>query len=335
MLGNAGGAGYYYTAYSAPLRKELIAGFGTRTRNTDERRALIADLAAQVAAGSVDVGEALSLVPALLADTDLDVVKDGLGLLDLIKRDALPDPLLASYQRMGRKLLGARALEIGWRSTPGEPIELHDLRPEVIRRAAEAGGDERLYAEARRLTVAWLADRKSTDPDMNDTMLELAARYGDAALFDALLAEALHTEDREHDRVLLTSLGGFQNARLLARALELLLDPKIDLRDSLGLLWRALPRRETREQVWAFYKQHFAELAVRLRDDEKSGLILRGVYDFCDAAHRDEARALLAEPASHIDGGPLVLAMALESVDQCIATRERNAAGIAAFLQEY
>src|SRR6185436_8900416 len=334
LLGNAGGAGYYYTAYSEPLRRKLVAGFGTLTRDADERRALVADVAAQVAAGAVDVREALALAPALLADTDLEMVQDGLRLLALIDREALPDQLLANEQRMIRKLLGARAREVGWRNEPGEAIELHELRPAVIRVSAEAGEDEQLHAEARRLSKAWLADRKAVDPDMAGTILLLAARRGDAALFDAFLAEVQRSEDREDRHLLFTSLGGFQDPGLLARALVLLLSPQIDLRDSGGLLWTAMSRRETREQAWAFYKQHFAELAARLRDDEKSWLIL-GANVFCDAAHRDEARAFFTEPASHVDGGPMILAMTLEGIDQCIARRERNAPGIAAFLQTY
>lgn len=56
---------------------------------------------------------------------------------------------------------------------------------------------------------------------------------------------------------------------------------------------------------------------------------------FCDAAHRDDVKAFLTEPASRIDSGPSSLATALENIDRCIATRERNASGIAAFLQAY
>jgi cytosol alanyl aminopeptidase len=334
LLGNAGGAGYYHTAYSEPLRKKLVAGFGTLTRDADERRALVADLIAQVDAGTVGVGEALALAPALLADTDFQMVKDSLRLFDLIDRDALPDPLLANYQRTAQKLLGARAREIGWRSKPGEAIELQELRPDVVRRAALEGEDEPLHAEARNLAKVWLTDRKAVDSDMDDTILLLAARRGDAALFDAFLAEAQRTDDRENRTLLFTSLGGFEDPKLLARALDLLLDPKIDLRDSGALLRTAMGRRETREEAWAFFKQNFTALAGRMRDDEKSYLIMLAGA-FCDAAHRDEVKAFLTGPVSHVDGGPMRLAMTLEGIDQCIATRERNAPGIAAFLKEY
>jgi aminopeptidase N len=270
----------------------------------------------------------------VLADADLAVVRDGLGLLGLLDRESLPDRLLPNYRRMAGKLLEARAREVGWRSAPGEAIELQELRPDLIFWAAVAGEDEPLHAEARRLAKAWLADRKAIDPDMSYTILFLAARRGDAALFDAFLAAVRRTDDREIRARLFTALGGFQDAKLLARALELLLDPKIDIHDSGGLLRTAMVRRETREQAWAFFKQHFAELTGRLRDDEKSYFI-RGAAVFCDAAHRDEAKALLAEPAAKIDGGPMSLAMAMEVIDQCIANRERNAPGIAAFLERY
>jgi alanyl aminopeptidase len=95
-----------------------------------------------------------------------------------------------------------------------------------------------------------------------------------------------------------------------------------------------MSRREARDQVWTFYKQHYAELAARMRDDETAFLIsIPGA--FCDAAHRDEARNLLTGPVAHIDGGPMSLAMTLEGIDQCIATRERNARGIETFLKAY
>jgi alanyl aminopeptidase len=166
------------------------------------------------------------------------------------------------------------------------------------------------------------------------TVLLLAARRGDAALFDAYLAEARRIEDRGDLTLLFVGLGGFQDRELLARGLELLLDAKVSLRESAPLLATAIGRRETREQAWAFFKQHFAELAGRLREDETS-LLLTLAEVFCDAAHRDEASALLTEPASKVDGGPRSLAMSLERIDQCIAKRERNASGIAAFLERY
>ena len=41
--------------------------------------------------------------------------------------------------------------------------------------------DPALAAEARRLALAWIADRKAVDPGLVDVVLVTAARTGDAA----------------------------------------------------------------------------------------------------------------------------------------------------------
>ena len=79
--------------------------------------------------------------------------------------------------------------------------------------------DPALSAEARRLAVAWIADRRALDPGLADTVLKVAAATGDGALFDAMLAEARRTTDRLDRRNLLVALMSFRDAALAQRGL--------------------------------------------------------------------------------------------------------------------
>ena len=73
-------------------------------------------------------------------------------------------------------------------------------------------------------------------------VLQGAALGGDAALFDALQAALLASDDRNERHDLLAALGHFRAPALADRARALLLNPALDIRESRGPLMRAQAR---------------------------------------------------------------------------------------------
>jgi alanyl aminopeptidase len=333
VLGSADAYGYYRVAYT-PAGRAALVKVARAALTPAERHGLVVDTAALVQAGELPLGELLALGSSFLGDPDFLVQTVAFGSLGYVDPDELPAELLPAYRRMIDKLLGAQAKRLGWTEKANESNDDRERRTMLVPRVARWGDDPRLRGEATRLARAWLADRKAVAHDLARAVLHVAAHFGDRALFDAYLAEARHTKDREDRAMLLGALASFADPALVKAAEDLALAGEFDVRDGGGLFMAGMDDPATREQAWTFVKAHFDELAAKLRDDEKSWSL--GVArSFCDAEHRADAEAFFKERAAKINGGPQALARTLESMDECIAQRARNAPEIATFLKKF
>jgi hypothetical protein len=102
---------------------------------------------------------------------------------------------------------------------------------------------------------------------MVEAVLVIAARTGDAATFEALLAEAKATSDGLDRRNLMVALLAFTDPTLARRGLGVMLDPAFDIREAGTALWMSSkaipPRRDTHD----FIAANFDAMANRVSRD--------------------------------------------------------------------
>lgn len=325
--------GYYRVAYSEPLRQQLVKA-NLKPLTPRERGAMLADLRSFASAGQFPVAEALAMAPGLLKEQDRTSTEAGVAMLNLLRPDVLPDAWMPHYERVLQKLVVPRAKALGWKDRPGEDEDTRKLRNQLLWFATLYGKDPALLAEARTLAKAWLEDPSVVSPDRAGTLLSAAASVGDRAFFDALVSKARKEQQPEKRGMLFFALGNFRDPALVREALGLLMDGTFPLRDSWGLLFGVINKRQTRPIGYAFLKENFDKLTAGLGASEAQGLFNVPGF-FCDKAARDDAQAFFTPRASHVDGAPLVLTRSLERADLCIAVWERDQAAITAFLKRY
>lgn len=333
LLPNAGGNGYYRSTYDGAQLNRLLRHEDALT--LPERSSLLSDVGAAANQGTLPLDDALALVPALSHTQDRFVMRGLFGLLGVLRRDTLSPEQRVRYERFLRKTFGERAKALGWQPRPGEDANARNLRQMMLGIAAGSGDDPALASQARKLAEAWLVDRKAVDPDVLGTVLDVAARHGDRALFDRFLAEARKTQDREERSDLFFALGSFREPSLARAALELLRSGEFDLRDVNPVLMRALGSMDNRELAWEFLRENFDALSPKMRDDGVDGLLRTLGKLFCDEAHREQVAEFFTPRAQKFDGAPRVLAHSLEEIDLCAAAQKRNAASVARFLERY
>jgi hypothetical protein len=154
--------------------------------------------------------------------------------------------------------------------------------------------------------------------------LRTAARHGDATRFDRYLEAARTARDRNDKQRMLGALGAFTDPALVDKGLTIVLGHELDLRDTLGILYGVLARRETRDLGIAFVTAHLDELLARMRDDEVAGLLGRLAELSCDNSRKDWMAALVKPRAPRFGGAENYVTRFLEQSDQCIAYVQRQ-----------
>jgi len=325
MILNADAIGYYRSTVDPRLARALLTPSSAIARaarpTPSERMMLVEDLRAAVGRDELPIDKLLELVPVIAADPDDKVARSALAAADLPLR-GLGDAMYLAAKRWYHKTFHARAAQLGWHRGAKDSEERNELRQVIV--PLVAVDDPALSAEAQRLADRWLTDRTGLPDDLVWPALGVAARHGDAARFDRYLAAARAARDRtEHER-LLGTLGAFTDPAIAAKALALVLGHELDLRDTLGIIYGVLGRRETRDLGIAFVTAHLDELLARMRDDEAAAFLGGLAGRFCDAGRKAQMAALVVPRAAKVDGAQAQVARALEQTDQCIALVQRQ-----------
>ena len=110
------------------------------------------------------------------------------------------------------------------------------MRGTLLETLARQGEDPGVDAFARDAAKRYLADSSSVDPSVVDAVLGLAARHGDAALFDEFQRRFETATVPPMRRRYLSALGAFDDPVLEARALDYSLTDAVRPTEGMGIL---------------------------------------------------------------------------------------------------
>jgi len=318
FFANAGGSGYYRTAYDHDEYQALVDHAESSLTPT-ERISLVGGEWAQVRANKATVGDYLSLVAALKSDPDADVLStafSGLGAIDYQiasteeERDAVDRWIQSNFAPVYAKLGPA---------TAGESPENRRLRAELFALLGYHGEDPEIIAQARQMADRYLADPASVDPNMAQAALGIAAENGDSALFDKLqnVYETSTVPARQVGALYL--LTQFRNPALLERALNYAISSKVRNQDTAILLGVGLQIPGNREQTWQFIKAHWQQVHAQLTTDTGADLI-RYTGGFCSTQAHDDIKDFFA--GHDVSSSRVALHHTLEHINECIEFRK-------------
>ena len=328
---NEGGLGYYHMAPTGKLLDSLLARANT-VLTVPERVGLIGDVNALVTSGDIDNGKALALVASLAKDQSRHIVDASIGIVGGIA-EMVPEELRPKYEKLILRLYQARARELGWHSKPNEDADRKELRPTLLAMVAGEANDPVLAAEASKLAWKWLDDHAAVEPELVGTALAVAAQHGDQKLFDRLHADAKKTSDRSERGRLLGAMGDFEDPKIVAQAMQLVLTDEFELRESLGLLQGGFANRHTRTAAYAFVKEHFDAITDKLPSQYRPYMAYT-VVALCDDAKKPEIDAFFTPKIEKMDGGARIMKQALEAMSLCAAQRKAQSPSVVAFLNK-
>ncbi|HXE91195.1 MAG TPA: M1 family metallopeptidase [Terriglobales bacterium] len=328
MLANPAGTGYYRVAYDSESLRSLAHAMQAEL-SPGERLSLLNDQWALVRVGEQQIGDYLSFAEGFRDERTRVVMFTLTGRLDYIGDYLLNDATRPKYQAWVQHLLRPTAQKLGWQPRASESDEVRSLRAYVLMTMGRTGGDPEVRAQARELAEQYLADPKSVDATLAETVLSLAALDGDAALYDKYLVKMesdLAPEERER---YLDALTYFTDPALVRRSLEYAVSEKMRNQDSPGFIEEILEHRETQAVAWDFVKANWPRVEAALTIGNARDVV-RAVSTFCEAPAIADARAFFA--AHPVPAAERTMRQALETASNCIDLRATQQQSLAAWL---
>ncbi|MEZ4399141.1 MAG: M1 family metallopeptidase [Kofleriaceae bacterium] len=316
---NADGVGYYRTALTEPQWRAVLAA---KKLPAATRLAIIGDLLAAIEAGKVDLRVALDAIPAWSRGT----VPERLlaARLAASVEPWLPPGTESRYRTWLLRTFGADKA-LGLAPKAADDVYADRARETLVGLVAIAGQEPTLRRQAVDQIARW-----ATLPATTRGLIARIAVDADPATHDALLAAFRATTDRRAREDLADALGSVEDPARLEAALALTLDPAIDIRDSVDLMWPATGSAATRPVLEAFVRAHADELIARLPPQMAVGMI-GWLTASCDAASAPAARAFADAKLMRFPGAERQVKQAIERLTLCAARRQANQPAIDAW----
>jgi len=255
---NAGGFGYYRTAYDAAtlaLNARAFARFPE-----PDKIVLLDDQWALAVSGAAPLASYLDLAVALGDETDERAWEQVLGSLDAIADAERGTPGEAAYLAFARGVVAPLAARLGWDPRPNEPVADANLRPQVLEHLGN-WGDPATLAEARTRFARLTDGAGGGAPDLRGVIVRLVARNADDATFEAIHALARSAASDDQRGMLYGALMDARDPRLAARALALAVSPEIPASldgDRFG--WVLAVARNAPAAAWTTFCSHAGQL---------------------------------------------------------------------------
>jgi aminopeptidase N len=324
FFANAGGKGYYRSAYPPSVYAALVANAETDLSPT-ERISLTGDEWAQVRANKATVGDYLNLVTALKADSSAEVIGTAFGGVGTIYDRVAGTPAeRAALAAWVDRTFAPEYARLGPPSDADSP-NTRELRAHVFGLLGDDAKDAAVQAQARQITEKYLADPTSIDATFGQTALAIAARNGDAALFDQLQKIAETSTDPELQEGSLRLLARFEDPALVQRSLDYAASNKVRSQDALIQFAIGLQGDATRDLTWSYVKSHWDTLKTLLTPELGSTLV-SSTSAFCSTDARDDVKAFFAE--HKVPSSDSALKHSIERIDGCIEFRRLQQANL-------
>jgi len=314
LVGNAGGHGYYRTAWRTGARLAPLAAL-----SPEERAARADDVASAASRGELAIADALAELGALAASDDAEDAWSALAIADAI------DPLVgAPAQPAWRAWLAHRFAR---RLAPGTLLAARGGRALDLEHLLGLVGpaiDPAAIARARGLLAQDPASYR--DP----LVVQIAAAGDDSpALFDRIVASAAarrtdpNDEQDDEPTTALARLPG----RYAARIVALLFGHRLAAADVWPAVAAQLQRGESRDLAWRAVHARFAQVVGAVAGQPLADVI-GATAALCTPGARAELVADLAPVRAAVPGrsqgaraADRALARTLATIDRCIARR--------------
>ena len=274
----------------------------------------------------------------VLASTDGDETRGAAealqDVLSSVEETLVEDDAREAFRKFVHARFARRKKDLGWEASKGEEPggERALARRSVLFALADLAGDEATLREAEPLAARWLADPTSVDADAGAIALELASRRAGPARIEELRAAMKRARTRDDRLAALRALAGFDDPKVLERALDVSLGEDVQANEVRYTLRTALARPASRRTAEAWVRSRWDALRKKL-PGSLGGTLVAAARVACTKAEVEERRSFYGPRAADIEGAARSAALAIEEATLCAALRESAAPSFARALR--
>jgi len=280
--------------------------------------------------GRMNIGDYLDLLRNMQGERSREVVKVMIEHIQDIHDKFVAEADRAAFEKWVRDLFKPMARDLGETPVAGEPAVRQALRADLFEVLAGQGRDPELVAKASRVVEQYMKAPDSVDTALAKSSLLVAARNGDALLYDKYVQHLKTARTPEEYYAYLVALGGFPDKELTKRTFALVLSDEVKSQDMFALFF-PLANYETQPVAWELFKSDFPSILKKLDASSQVGFAqIAGV--FCDAKLRDDSQKFFAE--QKLPGTERILENQKDTVNACIQVRELQQKNLSAYLEK-
>jgi len=330
FFANATGKGYYRTAYPADVYENLVAHVETDLKPA-ERINLIGDEWVQVRANKATVGDYMNLVSAVKADKSAAVISAALGGVNTVySRIAATQQERDEFAAWLRVTLSPEYAKLGPPSDMDTP-NTRELRAALFGVLGYFAKDPAVLAQAKEIAAKYMADPGSVDATLGQTALSIAARNGDASMFDALQKFYETSSNPELQEGALRLLAQFEDPGLATRSLDYALTNKVRNQDAAIQFAIPLQIDATRDMAWKYIQGHWDAIHALLTP-EMGNILVGSTSAFCTEESRDQVQQFLS--THKVASADRSAKHAIERINGCIELRKLQEPNLKKWLAE-
>ena len=180
------------------------------------------------------------------------------------------------------------------------------------------GNAPAVAADARAIADKYINDPASVDASLGNMALYVAARGGDAALFERIQHLYLSTGNPNLKAVALNVLSNFSSSELIARALDFDTSDQVRNQDAVFAIIQPLYKDSTRDVGWSYVKTNWDKVHSQLTESN-GGALVQAAGNFCSAAARKDVEEFFG--THKVAASSTTLKHSLENIDNCIEFR--------------
>ncbi|MGB1293104.1 MAG: ERAP1-like C-terminal domain-containing protein, partial [Pseudoalteromonas sp.] len=297
-----------------------------------ERLALLSAADALLDAGVISAAHLMQTLETFVSDKHPRVASTALGYLASQKRTFEDESNKELWPTFIRKSISPAAKQYGLTAKVNEDAAIAQLRSQVVSRLGFDGEDQSVINTAKAQAQVYLNNPEKVDPYLASTYLSLAAFHGDKNLLDDYIKTFKTTKDPQVRTKMLAAMSYFGNPELQTRVLNYSLTDDVTASDMRTIMsgQKYTSARDALfiEWIYANYDKVVANLppffVPNLPYFTTSG---------CDASSLKKTNSFFSDKIADVPGYARTLSKLSESVDNCIALKERELASVNSFLK--
>src|SRR5271165_5810064 len=328
---DAGALGYYRFDYDAAALHQL-GNAVEQVLTPEERMALVSNEWALMRIGKHSVGDYLALGDQLKNTPGADLLRNFGEHLAFINEHMVTDADRPEFQAWVRKTFSPMMQQLGYSARSSDTPEQKQKRSILFRTLGNVAQDPAVIQEANTLVQQYMKDPTSVDATLSSAVISVAARHGDAELYQQYKAQLQKVKSPQQHRQFLYALGEFPEQALIKQTLASTLTPEVRGQD-LYVLVSMLTNPTSQSATWDFMRQNVDALM------KKTGGGLGGVGVFLYGAESFCSEQKVAELKQFFDQHPFPgternQKKAVESINSCVELAGQQQSKLAAWLKQ-